>query len=299
MTTAELMREGSVNPGELSQAEQQQAGQWRISKTVGVVVSVLVHIIGIWFLLTKLSVEMPMSPPPGDMGLLLISAAPAPSSVPPPKLQTPPAKPKSAPKPRKTEQKQEQVRKLAARPAAAPQATIPPPPDAPKYEQSVQEDFSSHIQAARERREAAQAQERAEAGETAEEAPQSPNDIARANIQAQRGWMGIDKDKSGGIFQVRDKTPFRASLIFRGWNASASRSAQQNIPVERGGDESIEMAIVNKMIEMIRKKTSTDIPWRSQRLGRVITLSARLKDTAELQQFLMREMFFQDSAPPR
>ncbi|SFB07849.1 hypothetical protein SAMN04515620_11658 [Collimonas sp. OK607] len=289
-----------MNPGELSQAEQQQAGQWRISKTVGVLVSVLVHIIGIWFLLTKLSVEIPVSSPaPGNMGLLLISEAPAPKSVPTPTLQTPPAKPKSAPKPRKTEQKQAQVRKPNSPPPSAPQPTIPPPPDAPKYEQSVQEDFSSHIQAARERREAAQAQERAEAGETAEEAPQSPNDIARANIQAQRGWMGIDKDKSGGIFEVRDKTPFRASLIFRGWNANASRSAQQNIPVERGSDESIEMAIVNKMIEMIRKKTSTDIPWRSQRLGRVITLSARLKDTAELQQFLMREMFFQDSAPPR
>jgi hypothetical protein len=292
------MKEGSVNPGELSQADQQQAGQWRISKIVGVLVSVLVHVLGIWFLLTKLAVEMPVaSPSPGNMGLLLISAAAAPSSVPPPKTQATPAKPKSAPKPRKSAPKQEQVRKPVV--ATAPEPAIPPPPDAPKYQQSVEEDFSTHIQAARQRREATLAQERAEAGETTEDAPQSPNDIARANIQAQRGWMGMDKDKSGGIFEVRDKTPFRASLIFRGWNANASRSAQQNIPVERGSDESIEMAIVNKMIEMIRKKTSTDIPWRSQRLGRVITLSARLKDTAELQQFLMREMFYQDSAPPR
>jgi hypothetical protein len=292
------MKEGSVNPGELSQADQQRACQWRISKIVGVLVSVLVHILGIWFLLTKLAVEMPVaSPSPGNMGLLLISEAAAPSSVPPPKTQATPAKPKSAPKPRKSAPKQEQVRKPVV--ATAPEPAIPPPPDAPKYQQSVEEDFSTHIQAARQRREAALAQERAEAGETAEDAPQSPNDIARANIQAQRGWMGMDKDKSGGIFEVRDKTPFRASLIFRGWNANVSRSAQQNIPVERGSDESIEMAIVNKMIEMIRKKTSTDIPWRSQRLGRVITLSARLKDTAELQQFLMREMFYQDSAPPR
>jgi len=292
------MKEGSVNPGELSQADQQRAGQWRISKIVGVLVSVLVHVFGIWFLLTKLAVEMPVaSPSPGNMGLLLISEAAAPSSVPPPKTQATPAKPKSAPKPRKSAPRQEQVRKPVV--ATAPEPAIPPPPDAPKYQQSVEEDFSTHIQAARQRREAALAQERAEAGETAEDAPQSPNDIARANIQAQRGWMGMDKDKSGGIFEVRDKTPFRASLIFRGWNANVSRSAQQNIAVERGSDESIEIAIVNKMIEMIRKKTSTDIPWRSQRLGRVITLSARLKDTAELQQFLMREMFYQDSAPPR
>jgi len=42
---------------------------------------------------------------------------------------------------------------------------------------------------------------------------------------------------------------------------------------------------------IIRKDYSGDFEWESQRLGRSITKSARIEDTAELEQFLMREMF--------
>ncbi|WP_211440764.1 hypothetical protein [Collimonas humicola] len=297
------MKEGSVKPGKLSWIDKRRANQQRIPKIVGVLISILFHVVGIWYLLTQLPVEI-QSPAQGNMGAVSITLAPAPASTPQPAVKTPapPAKPKTAPapaKPRRAPPKVAQERMPIT--PEAPRTVVTPQPDAPKYEQSVQEDFSAHIQARREQREATQAQERALAGEDSpsEEAPQSPNDIARANIQAQRGWMGIDKAKNGGIFEVRDKTPFRANLVFHGWSTDNNRSATQYIPVERGGEISIEAAVVSKMIDMIRKKTQTDIPWRSQRLGRVITLSARLKDTDELQQFLMREMFYQDSAPPR
>ncbi|AIY42202.1 hypothetical protein LT85_3044 [Collimonas arenae] len=296
------MKEGSAKPRKLSWIDKRRANQQRIPKIVGVLISILFHAVGIWYLLTQLPIELPSTPAPGNMGTVSITLAPAPTNAPKPQVKTPPAKPKTAPapaKPRKTTPRTAQIRKPIT--PVAPETVVTPQPDAPKYAESVQEDFSSHIQAARERREAAQAQERAMEGDNSpsEDAPQSPNDIARANIQAQRGWMGIDKAKNGGIFEVRDKTPFRANLVFHGWSTDNNRNATQYIPVERGADVSIEMAIVNKMIEMIRKKTQTDIPWRSQRLGRVITLSARLKDTDELQQFLMREMFYQDAAPPR
>jgi hypothetical protein len=111
--------------------------------------------------------------------------------------------------------------------------------------------------------------------------------------------MVNDKSKTGDIFEVRDKMSFRATLIFRGLNTDTSRNAMQQIPIKRGDEDSIEMAIANKIIKFIRKKTNGDIPWRSQCLGRVITLNARLKDTAEPQQFLMRKMFYQDLAPCR
>ena len=45
------------------------------------------------------------------------------------------------------------------------------------------------------------------------------------------------------------------------------------------------------MIELIRKEKTGDFEWDSHRLGKVITMSARVKDTAELQAFLMKEMF--------
>ncbi|WP_128083071.1 hypothetical protein [Collimonas arenae] len=289
-------------PRKLSWIDRQRASRQRTPKIVGVLISILLHGVGIWYLLTQLPPDVKIeSPAPGNMGTVSITLAPVPHSAPPQPVKTPP-KPKTTPTPAKPRKPTPRiVQSPRAITAITPQTIVTPQPDAPKYQQSVEEDFSSHIQAARERREAAQAQERALAGETSppDETPQSSNDIARANIQAQRGWMGIDKSKTGGIFEVRDKTPFRATLIFHGWNADTSRNAMQQIPVERGGEDSIEMAVVNKMIELIRKKTNGDIPWRSQRLGRVITLSARVKDTAELQQFLMQEMFYQDMTPRR
>ena len=53
---------------------------------------------------------------------------------------------------------------------------------------------------------------------------------------------------------------------------------------------------MKKMIELIREEKEGDFIWESHRLGRQITLSARLQDSAELQQFLLRE-FFSDYHP--
>jgi hypothetical protein len=61
--------------------------------------------------------------------------------------------------------------------------------------------------------------------------------------------------------------------------------------VERGANPSIEIAIVRRMIVIIREHESGDFVWRSQRLGRDVTLSARAADTAGLEEFLMREFF--------
>jgi hypothetical protein len=50
------------------------------------------------------------------------------------------------------------------------------------------------------------------------------------------------------------------------------------------------------MIELIRKEKTGDFEWDSHRLGRVVKMSARAEDTAELQAFLMKEMFADNKA---
>jgi hypothetical protein len=45
------------------------------------------------------------------------------------------------------------------------------------------------------------------------------------------------------------------------------------------------------MIELIRNYYQGDVNWESQRLGQVVVISARLEDTAELEEFLKREFF--------
>jgi hypothetical protein len=51
------------------------------------------------------------------------------------------------------------------------------------------------------------------------------------------------------------------------------------------------MAVVRRIIEVIRDYEQEDFSWSSQRLGRVITLSARQADNAGLEEFMMQEFF--------
>jgi hypothetical protein len=50
------------------------------------------------------------------------------------------------------------------------------------------------------------------------------------------------------------------------------------------------------MIAIIREYETEDFVWESPRLTRNITLSARLRDNAELEEFMMREFFDGPSA---
>jgi len=53
----------------------------------------------------------------------------------------------------------------------------------------------------------------------------------------------------------------------------------------------VDKAIVDSMIAIIRQNVTGDFTFDSQRLGRVVTLSARVQDNAGLQAFLLREFF--------
>jgi hypothetical protein len=82
-----------------------------------------------------------------------------------------------------------------------------------------------------------------------------------------------------------------AAFIFFGWNKDIGRNSRQLIEVERGDNSDIRIAVVRKMIAIIREKETGDFVWRSKRLGQSITLSARPRDNAGLEGFLMRDLF--------
>lgn len=115
---------------------------------------------------------------------------------------------------------------------------------------------------------------------------------ALANIAAANGRSkGIDRNDTGGVFSVSNKSFSSAQLKFRGWNPNFQRRWLQQVDVQLGGEKDIETAIVKKMIELIRKEKTGDFDWDSQRLQRVVRMSARVQDTAELEAFLFKEMF--------
>ncbi|WP_235471165.1 hypothetical protein [Herbaspirillum hiltneri] len=149
--------------------------------------------------------------------------------------------------------------------------------------------MSTMLNAARERRRSAEdsaARENA-AARAAEQGP-SANEIAQANIDFQaRKANGA----TNGVFEIVSKGPRVAQYVFRGWTTDARRSKRQTITVDAGLNGDVEKAIIDSMIALIRQYYSGDFNWDSQRLGRVVSLSARPADTAGLQAFLLREFF--------
>jgi hypothetical protein len=96
---------------------------------------------------------------------------------------------------------------------------------------------------------------------------------------------------TGGLFQITRIGHSDAEFTFFGWNADIRRRASQRIEVRRGSEPDIRIAVVRRMIAIIRQYEQEDFTWRSNRLGRDVTLSARQADTPGLEDFLMREFF--------
>lgn len=257
---------------------------------LGLILSVLVHVILLLVLRAKLDAPPRVETqgkPDAPLQVTFIKP-PAPRPEPPraePKPVVQPRKAPTKPAPKRAAPPRQVAR--AAAPASAPAAPTPNSITVPVAEAAPEMDFSSMMNRNRERRQAAEdlaAKENAAA--RAAENP-SANDIARANIAFQeRRGRGTN-----GVFEIISKGPRMAQYSFRGWTDDQRRSQRQTIEVDAGPGGNVEMAIVDSMIALIRKYYSGDFSWDSQRLGRVVTLSARASDTQGLQAFLMKEFF--------
>ena len=181
--------------------------------------------------------------------------------------------------------------KLTPRASPVPQRQAVPVTTSPTAIASAppEMDMSNMLEAARERRRSAEADAAREnaAARAAEQGP-SANEIARANIAFQQRKAN---GGTNGVFEIVSKGPRVAQYVFRGWTTDARRSQRQTITVDAGLNGDVEKAIIDSMIGLIRQYYSGDFNWDSHRLGRVVTLSARLTDTAGLQAFLLREFF--------
>jgi hypothetical protein len=101
----------------------------------------------------------------------------------------------------------------------------------------------------------------------------------------------LQQQGASGIFEIRRKSFRTGQFSFKGWKNDYSIARLELIDVEAGPDGDIDLAIVKKMIEIIRREYSGDINWESHRLERVIVLSARMEDNTGLEDFLMQEFF--------
>jgi len=250
--------------------------------------SMLLHAAALW-------VELPAPPRPAEtrddpasripLSLrLLPRELPPPPAEPPPTISRPPA---PAPRPKPSPPSRPEP------PAAAPKPAPPVPPPAPPVAAPVTPpamggDLASYIESRRRDRPAAAP------APQAENADERARRIIEGNLGSTRDQaFGYDPKKTGGMFSIEQLGSDYAEFTYHGWRSDIGRNTKQLIAVRKGNNPDIRIAVVRRMISLIRENTQEDFLWVSQRLGRSVTLSARARDNAGLEEFMMLEFFHQ------
>ncbi len=261
----------------------------------GLAIAIGLHVLIIGLILMNPQTFIKLNPP-SKAGEMVWIAPVSPTPTPPKPQKATPQKP--------TPQKQPKVAQTKPRPAPSPpikrtnndaitdprrQDTPPPPVKADMTPPPPDvTDMSQMVEAARRRRGAVESP----ATESAESENAQAKARAMANIMGAQGRNAAgEREDSGGIFDVKNQTFNSADLKFRGWNTNFKRRWLSQVKVELGSEIDIENAVVTKMIELIRKEKTGDFEWESHRLGRVVKMSARKEDEAELRAFLLKEMY--------
>jgi len=268
---------------------------------VALVISMLLHALAIWgWLPRQHQVSLDDSKRETTSGRLQVQLAsraaptpvPPPAAAPAPEVRTqPPAPEKTAPL-KRTPRPSSKAPALALDRPAPDKAPAAPAPAESRPAPQAAGDLSSYIAARRQARGEVAPADPPVPAPPAEKASDPRDQIVAANLGLDRTpTFGDNPRGGGGIFQIRRMGPEDAEFLFFGWNKEINRNAAQVIEVRKGGNSSMQIAVVRRMIQIIREKADGDILWISHRLGRELTLSARPRDNAGLEDFLMQEFF--------
>jgi len=125
------------------------------------------------------------------------------------------------------------------------------------------------------------------------------NRIVAANLGLNKTpTFGDDPKRGGGVFQIKRLGYDDAEFFFNGFSKDIGRVARQLIEVRKGSNPDIRLAIVRKIIEIIRAQEPGDFIWVSRQGSRQVQLSARPADQAALEEYLMREFFGPETRQP-
>lgn len=258
--------------------------------SAALLLSVLIHSAALW-----VSPQAPLRPAElsddparrGPLSLRLVPRGlPAPVAEPPPAAAQllapppPPPKPKPAPPPKPLPP--------VPAPKPAPVAPVPAPLEPPPP--AMTGDLAAYIEARR--------RNRPDAPSVTLPATEDKDERARRIIEGNLGStrdqaFGYDPKKTGGMFNIEQLGSDYAEFVYHGWRSDIGRNTKQLIAVRKGSNPDIRIAVVRRMIALIRENTQEDFVWVSQRLGRSVTLSARARDNSGLEEFMMLEFFHQ------
>jgi outer membrane biosynthesis protein TonB len=253
---------------------------------IAFVISLLIHVLILFFVIPKIQLDKIKEPTTFQVDLALPEQAKV-EPQPKPQEQIPERLPEPLPQKKILTQKPNKTSKPSAFKVPEIITTPKPTPEvAPKTETKPKEtDMFAALNAKRAVREAQE------------------GDAARQNASAAAAEQGLTEEqkrderiknnlKSGtnGIFEIKRLETKSASFSFKGWT-DYSNVKLQYYEVEASDGQDVRLVMMRRMIAIIREHYQGDFPWESHRLGRTITKSARVEDSAELEDFLMQEFF--------
>ena len=265
---------------------------------VTLALSLLVHLVALFVVLERTRIVSPGEGPELTTDRMQVRLAEAPPPTPPPAMET---RPKTVPvekpprQPPKTTVRAPQPPPVIAAPAEA--RPVPPPEPTPpvrspsQANRPIEGDLFSYIQARRRER-----------GESTASPSSTEGSAQDANLAANlpRPAMGTaakETNRGGGIFEIKRMTYDDAAFLFFGWNKEMGRQTPQLITVRIANNADMRIAVVRRMIAVIREYTQGDFYWRSVRHEGGLVLSARPQDNDGLESFLLREFFDEHGEP--
>ncbi|MGY1488541.1 hypothetical protein ACW4YW_03925 [Methylobacillus pratensis] len=294
-----------------SPADREQYIEFRISRRTlyALIFSLILHLILFFGFIMPTMDQGEESEQDGGQKELVVSLAqpekkPQPEMAPPPAAAPPPPPPAaSKPTPRQPKQSKptppvvtgkskplpQPEQKPAPRPEPQP-APTPAPPRPQEPDPSQYSDMSSYMAAMREYRRATDNNYAA----MMENQRAQRESGSRSLSDEEKRDETIKKNLSSGasgVFRILSMSNYTSTFEFRGWINDFSTAKREVFQIEAKAGEDIQRATVRKMIELIRRHYSGDFNWESRQMGRVVVLSARMEDSAGLEDFLIKEFF--------
>jgi|SRR5690349_16151067 len=264
---------------------------------VALALSLLVHAVALVAVVKQAPVLSPDEGPDTISDRMQVSLAAPPPPVPRPAPPSPEriARAPASPPPPRPPVRRPRPPPVIASPAPAfpipPSPSPTPPAPAPPQPQPQENDLWSYIQARR--------RERGAPADSliASQGVERNADLAANLPRPATGAATRDMNHGGGIFEIKRMTYDDAAFLFFGWNLEMGRETPQLITVRIGNNADMRIAVVRRMIEIIRQYTQEDFVWRSARGESGVVLSARPRDNDGLEAFLLREFFDQHGEP--
>jgi len=270
--------------------DEDKARNWFL---ICVVVSILLHI-GVMLIPVVQKMGATSASSAAVQGPLTVHLSnPSPRTPPPksePAKETPPPPPKTP------------VLATHPRTPTKPSFVVPLQPEKPVPQlrpvpqQAQPDDMMARLNARREQRESEEAQAAQQNAEAAAASNGPTTDqIIAANLNRTKHAAN---DGTGGVFQITSVGVREGSFRFNGWNP-ARDNWHESYTVDAGEGGDVKLAIVKKVIEVIRKYKKGDFEFESHRLGRMVPMSARPQDNDRLENFLLMELFNEDAPASR